>query len=170
MRVDEKTECWEVVSESESSTEALGEALGRMLQPGDVVGLVGELGAGKTALVRGIARGAGVPEGCPVNSPTFTIMNLYDAPGVGLCHLDLYRLSTMDEWEGVGVPELLTGGRALLVEWADRFPDSLPHETLWVEFLLGSGDQRVIRCRASGEEAQELLDQWKEAFCAGQVR
>lgn len=156
-------ESWEIVSSSEAMTEGLGEALGRSLQAGDVVGLVGELGAGKTAFVRGVARGAGVPEGSPVNSPTFTIMNLYDAPALGLCHLDLYRLATMEDWEGVGVPELLTGGRALLVEWADRFPEALPAETLWVEFVLGAGDLRTLRCTAFHEEGAELLIQWKES-------
>lgn len=155
---------WEVVTESEEQTEALGAALGRCLEAGDVVGMVGELGAGKTAMVRGVALGAGVPDGCPVNSPTFTIMNLYDAPGLGLCHLDLYRLGTMDEWEGVGVPELLTGGRALLVEWADRFPDALPKETLWVEFKLGLSDTRTLLCTAYGDESAELLGQWREEF------
>ncbi len=147
-------------SNGEAQTELLGQALGRCLQPGDVVGLVGELGAGKTAFVRGVAQGAGVPAGIPVNSPTFTIMNLYDAPEIGICHLDLYRLPGMDEWEGVGVPELLRSGRALLVEWADKFPEHLPEDTLWIQIQIDSPDDRTLKLQAFSELATELLEQW----------
>lgn len=148
-------------SRSEEETEKLGRALGRCLQPGDVIGLVGELGAGKTAFVRGVAKGARVPAGMPVNSPTFTIMNLYDAPDLGICHLDLYRLPGMEEWEGVGVPELLRSGRALLVEWADRFPEHLPEETVWVTLNLVSENERILEIRGHTEEAVELIGQWR---------
>lgn len=149
-------------SRSEEETERLGQALGRCLEPGDVIGLVGELGAGKTAFVRGVAKGANVPAGMPVNSPTFTIMNLYDAPDLGICHLDLYRLPGMEEWEGVGVPELLRSGRALLVEWADRFPEHLPPETVWVTLNLISEHERSVELRGHSQAAVELMKQWCE--------
>jgi len=152
---------FEISSCSEADTEGLGEALGRILEPGDVVGLVGDLGAGKTAFVRGVARGAGVPSHCPVNSPTFTIMNLYDSPDVGICHLDLYRLSTSDEWEGVGVPELLGGARALLVEWADRFTGSMPSHTLWVTINLAGEEERALLVEAKDPRGADLALSWK---------
>ena len=101
---------------SAAQTEAAGEELGRRLRPGDLVLLKGELGAGKTTFVRGMARGVG--SDAPVASPTFQLVRIY--PGrVQLAHVDLYRLEKDDEVRDVGLDELLDAG-AVVIEWGER--------------------------------------------------
>jgi tRNA threonylcarbamoyladenosine biosynthesis protein TsaE len=117
-----------VLSRSARDTAALGTRLGRALLPGDVVALVGDLGAGKTQLVRGACRGAGVPER-EVASPTFAIVSTY-AGRLPIHHADLYRISGEDELYATGFQDLLGGEGAALVEWADRVPGALPGERL----------------------------------------
>jgi tRNA threonylcarbamoyladenosine biosynthesis protein TsaE len=113
---------------SARATRALGERLGSLLRPGDVVALVGELGAGKTQLVRGVCEGAGVPEH-EVSSPSFAIVASYHGR-IPVHHADLYRISDEDELYGTGFGDLVGGEGALLVEWADRIPGALPDERL----------------------------------------
>ncbi|MBI5070716.1 MAG: tRNA (adenosine(37)-N6)-threonylcarbamoyltransferase complex ATPase subunit type 1 TsaE [Deltaproteobacteria bacterium] len=119
-----------LLSRSARATAALGERLGRALVPGDVVALVGDLGAGKTQLVRGICRGARVPER-EVASPTFAIVATY-LGRLPIHHADLYRLADEDELAATGFEDLLGGEGAVLVEWADRAPGLLPPERLEV--------------------------------------
>ena len=110
----------ERVTDSESATGDVGEAFARTLQPGDVVLLYGDLGAGKTAFVRGMARGLGAdPE--EVSSPTFTLIQQYAAPSLTLYHVDLYRLEPA-EIEDLGLDELVSGDGIVAIEWADRWP------------------------------------------------
>jgi tRNA threonylcarbamoyladenosine biosynthesis protein TsaE len=113
-----------LTSRSVDETHALGVKLGELLLPGDLVGLSGELGAGKTALVRGIAKGAGVAED-DVSSPTFTIVQTYRGR-LPLHHADLYRLSTLDELYATGFFDLLEDGGATVVEWVDRVQLEVP--------------------------------------------
>lgn len=115
---------------SARATFELGVRLGEALQPGDVVSLVGELGAGKTQLVRGLCRGAGVPD-AEVASPTFAIVASYRGR-LPVHHADLYRLTDEDELYATGFSELPGGEGALVVEWADRIPGALPVERLEV--------------------------------------
>ena len=111
-----------VISASDRETEALGEELARRLQPGDVVALYGDLGAGKTAFVRGLARGLEVAE--PVSSPTFTIVNEY--PGrLSLFHFDMYRLSGPEELFDIGWEDYLERGGVCAVEWSENVADAL---------------------------------------------
>ena len=119
-----------VTTRSARATAALGERLGRALRPGDVVALLGELGAGKTQLVRGICRGARVPER-EVASPTFAIVASYRGR-LPVHHADLYRVADEDELHATGFFDLLGGDGAVLVEWADRVPGALPGERLEV--------------------------------------
>ena len=122
---------------SARATSALGERLGRLLAPGDVVALVGDLGAGKTQLVRGACAGAGVrPE--DVSSPSFAIVATY-AGRIPVHHADLYRIGDEDELYGTGFGDLVGGDGALLVEWADRIPSALPDEKLTIRL---SHDER----------------------------
>lgn len=116
---------------SARATFDLGVRLGEALQPGDVVALVGELGAGKTQLVRGIARGAGVPD-VEVASPTFAIVATYRGR-IPVHHADLYRVADEEELYGTGFSDLTGGEGALLVEWADRIPGALPAERLEIK-------------------------------------
>ena len=113
---------------SARATHDLGVRLGEALRPGDVVALVGELGAGKTQLVRGLCRGAGVPD-AEVASPTFAIVAAYHGR-FPVYHADLYRVVDEDELYATGFAELVGGDGALLVEWADRVPAALPRERL----------------------------------------
>jgi tRNA threonylcarbamoyladenosine biosynthesis protein TsaE len=115
---------------SARATFELGVRLGAALAPGDVVALVGELGAGKTQLVRGLCRGAGVPES-EVASPSFAIVATYRGR-LPVHHADLYRLADEDELLAIGFDELVGGEGALVVEWADRIPGALPAERLEV--------------------------------------
>jgi tRNA threonylcarbamoyladenosine biosynthesis protein TsaE len=109
-----------VETSGEAETAAAGEQLAPTLDTGDVVLLSGELGAGKTAFIRGLARGLGVPEE-EVTSPTFTLVQEYRAPRVVLFHIDLYRLSP-PEVEDLGLDEMMGGG-ILAVEWPERWAD-----------------------------------------------
>ncbi|HEY6100947.1 MAG TPA: tRNA (adenosine(37)-N6)-threonylcarbamoyltransferase complex ATPase subunit type 1 TsaE, partial [Anaeromyxobacter sp.] len=109
-----------VATRSARRTSALGERLGRLLRPGDVVALVGELGAGKTQLVRGACAGARVPAR-EVSSPSFAIVATYHGR-IPVHHADLYRIGDEDELYATGFFDLVGGEGALLVEWADRIP------------------------------------------------
>jgi tRNA threonylcarbamoyladenosine biosynthesis protein TsaE len=112
---------------SAAQTRALGARLGALLEPGDVVALEGDLGAGKTQLVRGACEGAAVPP-AEVSSPTFAIVATYRGR-IPVHHADLYRIADEDELYGTGFGDLVGDG-ALLVEWADRIPAALPKERL----------------------------------------
>lgn len=143
--------------ESEEDTQVLGTALGRLLSEEDVVGLTGDLGAGKTTLTRSIALGFGVPEGVPVNSPTFTLMNLYEASGRRLCHLDFYRLDHVEELEGLGLGDLEHQGAAFVVEWLDRIADAF-EDVLSLHLRVTGMDSREVSLRSGGPRSTELLD------------
>jgi len=140
----------------EAATERLGEVLGQLAQAGDVIGLSGELGSGKTTLVRGLARGLGVPPDLPVVSPTFTLVNEY--PGrLPLYHIDLYRVSE-EEQEGLGLEEYLYGTGVAAIEWAERLADP-PAERLEVRLRLWppeTGEQRLAELIPFGARAAEL--------------
>lgn len=130
-----------VETSGEAETAAAGEQLARTLRTGDVVLLSGELGAGKTAFVRGLARALGVPEE-DVTSPTFTLVQEYRAPDVVLFHVDLYRLSPR-EVEDLGLDEMMGEG-ILAIEWPDRWIDP-PSVVYDVRIEHRGGDQRVVR-------------------------
>lgn len=156
----------EVTFETSSAEEtfALGQRLGRALRGGEFIGLVGDLGAGKTQLVRGIADGAGVKKE-EVASPTFAIVYPYaTAAGFTLHHADLYRLEDEDELYATGFFDLVAGGGSMLVEWIDKVPSAMPAEHLRIELQFVSGeelDRRKITARASGEVHAALLGRWR---------
>lgn len=131
-----------VDTSSESETETAGERLGRALAPGTIVHLYGELGAGKTAFVRGMARGVGAnPE--DVSSPTFTIVQEYAGARTTLYHVDLYRLSPA-EIDDLGLDDLVDGGGIVAIEWADRWPGR-PPRAIEVRLDHLGGETRRIR-------------------------
>jgi tRNA threonylcarbamoyladenosine biosynthesis protein TsaE len=111
------------ISHSPGETEALGEAWGRRAQPGLVFALAGDLGAGRTQLVKGLARGLGVT--ARVHSPTFTLVNEYTGGRCRLFHLDLYRLETPAQIYSAGVEEFLAPDGVAVIEWAQRLPAEL---------------------------------------------
>lgn len=107
------------ISHSPAETEFLGESWGRSAQSGWVIGLSGDLGAGKTQLVKGLARGLGIS--ALVHSPTFTLVNIYPSAGLTLFHLDLYRLETREQIIAAGLEEYLRPTGVTVIEWAERF-------------------------------------------------
>jgi tRNA threonylcarbamoyladenosine biosynthesis protein TsaE len=128
-----------------SATEALGRRLGARLRPGDVVALIGPLGAGKSVLARGIARGAGA--GGYMASPSFVVVREYAGP-VRVYHVDLYRLERDEDIRELGLDELASDG-ILVVEWADRAGGALPGPALTVACAYGDGEtSRVITVAA----------------------
>lgn len=147
-------------SRSAEETRTLGEALGRVLQDGDFVGLAGELGAGKTELARGIARGAGVPDD-EVASPTFAIVHAY-AGRLPVAHADLYRIASADELYGTGYHELLEAPGAMLVEWVDRVPGAAPPDAVRVALTETVDGHRTLSATATGPRSRHLLDRWHD--------
>ena len=143
---------------SARATRALGERLGSLLRPGDVVALVGELGAGKTQLVRGVCEGAGVPEH-EVSSPSFAIVASYHGR-IPVHHADLYRIADEDELYATGFGDLVGGDGALLVEWADRIPSALPRERLTIRLVHDARrpDVRHVEILGTGERFAELAE------------
>jgi tRNA threonylcarbamoyladenosine biosynthesis protein TsaE len=148
---------WSCTTGSVAETEALGRRVGEQLAPGAFVGLTGDLGAGKTAFVRGVALGAGVPPGALVSSPTFAIVNAYAGGRLPVHHADLYRLRDAEELYDAGFYDLAESGGAMLVEWIDRVPQAVPDDWLHVR-LRREGTGRRLELEAHGPAAQKLLD------------
>jgi len=146
-----------VTSHSLDCTAALGRSIGEVLQPGDCIALIGELGAGKTELVKGIAVGAGVPKNVPVNSPTFVLVNEY-AGRVYIYHVDAYRLTGAPELAAVGFAEMLESGGVVLLEWADRVPSLLPPNALTIRMEHAGATSRRMTFEAADETCSRLLD------------
>lgn len=136
------------ISQSPTETEKLGETWGATLRPGTVVGLNGPLGAGKTRLVRGIARGMGFDG--RIQSPTFTLVNIHDTPSGRLFHLDLYRLESDDQIAGAGLDEYFEPDGIAVVEWMERWKGPLPARFRSVTIECGEGDKRTIHHDDSG--------------------
>ena len=131
------------ITNSPEETEALGARLARALEPGAVVAFTGDLGAGKTAFVRGLARGLDVRD--RVTSPTFTIVNEYEGGRLPLFHFDLYRLGCADELFDIGWEDYLARGGVCAVEWSERMEELLEPGTIRVDLRRGEDeDRRVI--------------------------
>ncbi len=120
----------EYLSHSELETEAVGRELGQSLSPGAVVACWGDLGLGKTALIRGLARGLGYPG--RVTSPTFTIVNEYEGGRLPLFHFDLYRLEGEEDLFSIGWEDYLDRNGVCAVEWSERAPGALPPDAVRV--------------------------------------
>jgi tRNA threonylcarbamoyladenosine biosynthesis protein TsaE len=135
-----------------------GEKLAKGLVAGDAICLSGDLGAGKTLFVQGIAAGLGVAEG--VTSPTFTILQIYDTGRVPIHHFDLYRLDVADQLLDIGFEEYVSSDSVALIEWADKFTTQMPAECLWIELRKGSAAQeRVIAISPCGARYRELCEE-----------
>jgi len=155
----------EFISRSADQTRRAGMRLGALLQPGDLVCLIGELGAGKTTLVQGISAGWGSLDAA--NSPTFVLVNLYRRPdGNRLFHLDSYRLSGAAEAEDLDLDALLESG-SLVIEWADRIQRALPAEYLWATLKIIDDTQRDLVFTAQGDRSQALLAVFRRKVFGG---
>lgn len=151
------------VSNSEEQTVRLGVRLGELLQVHDLVCLAGELGAGKTAVARGIGRGWG--SSLRVTSPTFTLVNEYPRLHDGriLYHLDCYRLHSAGEIVTAGFEDVLESEGAFMVEWPERIINWLPEDRIWIDMDYVSETRRRLHIKATGNRSQHLLDEFKQS-------
>ncbi len=136
-----------IETHSAAETRALGEQLAKELKAGDVVLLEGELGAGKSELARGVAKGLGVTE--TVTSPSFTILNVYESGRVPLYHFDWYRLEDAEELYEMGLDEYLGGDGIALVEWPERCPEAAPEHCMKIRIEQAGENLRQFRIQNS---------------------
>jgi tRNA threonylcarbamoyladenosine biosynthesis protein TsaE len=155
----------EFFSRSPEQTRRVGMRLGGLLQDGDVICLQGELGAGKTTLVQGLAQGWGSLD--PVSSPTFIIVNQYRRPDDGqLFHMDAYRLESAPEAAELDLDEMLAQG-SLLVEWPERIQEILPDGHMWISFEYVAEENRRLLIRATGARYDDLLAELRQDLFGG---
>ena len=140
-----KSRSW--ISRSEDQTIAIGEEIARKLPSKAVVLLIGNLGAGKTTLTKGIASGLGAASAGEVSSPTFTLIHEY-SPRV--IHIDLYRLDTPQEVATLGLDEIFDRAAVVLIEWGERFPELMPSERIEIRLLTTGENSRVIELSTRG--------------------
>ena len=146
----------------------MGKTIGQVLCEGDVIALIGELGAGKTALVHGIVSGLGAPSTF-VASPTFMLLHRYHGR-LPLTHMDLYRLRSPEEAEAIGVAEVFTDDGVTAIEWADRFPSLLPFDRLEVRLAHRTFTTRSVQFVAQGVRSHSLLARITRALQSIQKR
>ena len=141
----------EFITDSPRQTESLGEALGKILPPGTVIAYLGDLGAGKTAFTRGLARGLGYRE--PVTSPTYTIVNEYLGGRLPLFHFDMYRLRSSDDLFDIGWEDYLDRGGVCAVEWSENVADAME-------------DAVTVRIEKTGDESRRITIEGGEEIAA----
>jgi tRNA threonylcarbamoyladenosine biosynthesis protein TsaE len=134
------------VTNSEEETIALGRRLAAQLPDGVVVLLIGNLGAGKTTLAKGLVSGLGAAPPDEVSSPTFTLIHEY---GEDVYHIDLYRLEEPREVESLGLDEIFAHARCVLIEWGERFPQLMPPDRWEIRLLWTDGETREIEVRSA---------------------
>lgn len=155
----------EFFSRSPEQTRRVGMRLGNLLRRGDVVCLQGDLGAGKTTLVQGVARGWGTLD--PVSSPTFIIVNVYRRPNDGrLFHMDAYRLDSAPEAAELDMEGMLAQG-SLLVEWPERIQRILPDERIWISFEYVAEENRQVVIKAAGSRYDQILTELRQDIFGG---
>jgi tRNA threonylcarbamoyladenosine biosynthesis protein TsaE len=150
------------ISHSEAQTRRLGARLGKLVQAGQIVALLGDLGTGKTRLAQGFGEGLDVLPDEVINSPTFTFVNQYQGR-LTYYHIDLYRLTNATEAETLGLDDYFFGDGVCLIEWADRLAATIPPDRLEIELYHLNDTKRRIVVRAYGVEHSELLEAFKSA-------
>jgi len=146
----------ELELKSEADTLSLARSLATVLRGGDVIGLEGGLGAGKTTFARGAVHALGVPEETAVTSPTFALLHQYEGR-LPVAHADFYRLGAEAELEELGVDELVEEGAVLFIEWGRKFPGMASRTVLWVELEIVSDVGRRARLRPQGARGDALI-------------
>lgn len=153
------------LSRSPEQTRHIGKSLGEALQPGDMICLQGDLGAGKTTFVQGLAQGWGSLDS--VSSPTFILVNMYRRDDDSqLFHMDAYRLDSTPEAEELDLDSMLAQG-PLLVEWPERMDGIIPDEQLWINFEYIDDGTREMKFKANGKRYNELLEVIRQAIAGG---
>lgn len=135
-----------VTTKGEEETIRLGEKIAKGLKPGDLVALSGDLGAGKTTLVKGIAKGLGVKDYRHVNSPSFVLVKEYKGK-TPLYHFDIYRLNNLKDIEDIGYEDYLGGRGVVVIEWAKKMGRILPKKYLEISLKIKSHNQRIINIK-----------------------
>lgn len=151
---------FKLLSDSREATIKLGMLLSKYLKQGDIVCLFGELGSGKTTLVKGIANGFGIPAK-RVTSPTFVLMNIFEGK-LPLYHFDFYRIENIGEIASIGCDEFLYGNGISVVEWADRFGNLMPQEYLGIKLTHKGTDKRGVKFLAKGKRYRGLIEKIKK--------
>jgi tRNA threonylcarbamoyladenosine biosynthesis protein TsaE len=153
------------ISRSPEQSRRMGMRLGAMLNPGDIICLQGDLGAGKTTFVQGLAQGWGALD--PVSSPTFIIVNVYRrADENELFHLDTYRLESAPEASELGLEDMLAAG-PLVIEWPERIESVLPTERLWINLEYIADEQRRLLVKATGKHYQNMIEDLRQSAFGG---
>lgn len=147
---------WTIVTTSPRQSQNLGRNLGRLVQGGEIIGLVGELGAGKTCFVRGFAEGIEVGADAWVRSPTFTLINEYSGR-LPVYHIDLYRVGKQEELDSLNLREYLYGDGVSLIEWFEFLPAYEVDEYLELRISHGGGNKRELTFIAHGQKYEVLL-------------
>jgi tRNA threonylcarbamoyladenosine biosynthesis protein TsaE len=146
----------EIITHSPEETKALGQKIGRQLEPGAVIALTGELGSGKTVFVQGLAAGLDVPADYYITSPTFTFVNEY--PGRHpFYHVDLFRIENRDDLDEIGLLEMLHGEGITAIEWADRLQEDLSAAYLDIHLEIIDDETRKFFIDTYGLEAINLI-------------
>lgn len=151
-----------LASPNRVATRRLARALGRVVPAGTVIGLEGELGAGKTFFVEALARGLGVPREHPVTSPTFTLVHIVEGGRLPLVHVDLYRLESGADIDELGIDEWLPGPGVTAVEWWSRLPAPRP-DALEITIEVRGARARELVVTARGARAEQTLERWRIA-------
>jgi tRNA threonylcarbamoyladenosine biosynthesis protein TsaE len=133
------------ISNSPDETEAFGRRFAEKIKPGDVIGLTGGLGSGKTQFVKGLA--AGLSAATAATSPTFTLIHEYSGGRLPIYHLDFFRVEDRQSAERLGLDDYFFGDGVSVIEWADRFPGLIPETARWISFEVKSETQRAITAK-----------------------
>lgn len=151
---------WIVASKSARQTRAWGKRLGKLLRGGEIVGLTGELGVGKTCFVRGVAEGVDVDSRAWIRSPTFTLINEY-LGRLPVYHIDLYRVESREELEGLNLREYLYSEGVSVIEWFDHLPAGEVDECLEIALAHTGAGTRELKFTARGERYEKIIDDLK---------
>jgi len=147
---------WAVISRSAEHTRGLGVRLGKLLQGGEIVGLIGELGTGKTCFVRGLTEGLGVSQETWIRSPTFTLVNEYHGR-LPIYHIDLYRIDSTGELEELNLREYLYSNGVSLIEWFEYFPAGEVDDHLEIQLAYREGSKRQLTFVPHGARYEKLV-------------
>jgi tRNA threonylcarbamoyladenosine biosynthesis protein TsaE len=151
----------DIISHNSEQTRRLGARLGSLLQPGDIICLSGEMGAGKTVFSAGIGAGWGAQTA--LTSPTFNLVHEHrrDQDAHRLYHLDCYRLKSADEADSIGLEDILSGQAAVVIEWPENIESALPRERLWITLRVWETMRRNFLFEATGARYEALLNQFQ---------
>lgn len=145
---------------SEGETRKLGEVIGSCLDQGDIVALIGDLGAGKTCMTKGLAKSLGVSDQYEITSPTFTIINEY--PGImAFWHVDAYRLESSREMIDAGFEDFFNSGGVVVIEWAEKILDILPPNALFVTFEYVDETTRIVRMSGQESVINQIMERYQ---------